>query len=183
MRLSHNIIIFSICLLFSDVVAQDLDLQDMNIATTEEFAAEGITTGPNFTVESSGKVIFRTNTLAIKPLFRVATGGQLHVVTGYVTSVEKEENPALPSDFNVEQNYPNPFNPETTIGYSLPEAGKVTIDIYNVLGQKVLTLLDGQQTAGVHSVHFEGGDLPSGIYFYKIQAGSHSKVMKMMLVK
>ncbi len=94
----------------------------------------------------------------------------------------------VPDHYALNQNYPNPFNPTTDISFSLPVAGKVTLDIYNVLGQKVTTLVDGYFDAGEHTVVWDGTDanhnpVSSGIYLYRLQAGDFSDTKKMMLVK
>jgi photosystem II stability/assembly factor-like uncharacterized protein len=75
-----------------------------------------------------------------------------------------------PTQFNLAQNYPNPFNPSTTIEFTLPKNEFVTLDVYNTLGQKVETLLSKSMPAGYHEVKFNGQDLSSGIYFYRIEA-------------
>jgi hypothetical protein len=89
----------------------------------------------------------------------------------------------LPLEFNIAQNYPNPFNPTTTIQYDLPEPSDVTLAIFDLLGRKVQTLVDDNQEAGRHVVSWNGGDKPSGIYFYKINAGDFSETRKMELIK
>jgi len=89
----------------------------------------------------------------------------------------------LPAQFKLYQNYPNPFNPITHIKYELPEASKVKIDIFNVLGQRVITLIDSHKKAGSHSVDFIGSQLASGLYFYRIVTKEFSKVHKMILMK
>lgn len=91
--------------------------------------------------------------------------------------------PRLPKDYGLEQNYPNPFNPTTTIMYSLPEAGYVTIDVFNLLGQSVATLVNEAKAAGRHSVSFLANNLADGFYFYSIRAGSFSEMKKMILLK
>ena len=83
-------------------------------------------------------------------------------------------------------NYPNPFNPSTTIRYSLRESSLATLAVYNSLGQKIKTLVDGSQTAGVHTVQWDGRDeegqrVSSGVYFYRLQSGEYRKTMKMVL--
>ncbi|NIR93347.1 MAG: T9SS type A sorting domain-containing protein [Gammaproteobacteria bacterium] len=89
-----------------------------------------------------------------------------------------------PEGFNLYQNYPNPFNPTTTISFSLPSANSVKLTVYNALGQVVATLIDNQRfSAGRHEVNFSGINLPSGIYYYRIQFGSQSQVSKMVLMK
>lgn len=89
----------------------------------------------------------------------------------------------LPAEVSLTQNYPNPFNPTTTITYGLPESGQVTLDIYNVTGQRVATLVNAQQAAGYHSITFDASRLASGLYLYRLQAGSTSITKRMMLVK
>ncbi|MCL5737508.1 MAG: T9SS type A sorting domain-containing protein [Bacteroidetes bacterium] len=89
----------------------------------------------------------------------------------------------VPTSFALSQNYPNPFNPTTTISYDLPTRTNVTLMVYNVLGQMVATLVNGEQTAGEHRATFDGSRFASGTYFYVLQAGSFRSVQKMMLVK
>ena len=88
-----------------------------------------------------------------------------------------------PFEFSLSQNYPNPFNPSTEFFYSLPSSVPVTVSVYNVLGQEIATLVDEQQGAGKYHVTFDGSTLPSGIYIYRIQAGSNMAVRKMVLIK
>jgi len=80
-------------------------------------------------------------------------------------------------------NYPNPFNPNTNIQFQIPNAGHVALSVYNSLGQQVATLIDRDMQSGLHNVTFNAAELPSGIYFYKIQAGSFVKMNKMLLLK
>jgi hypothetical protein len=89
----------------------------------------------------------------------------------------------LPTSFELAQNYPNPFNPTTQISYSIPTSGIVSIAVYNVLGQKVATLVDGQEDAGVHVVEFDGSSLASGMYFYRIDTQNFSETKKMVMLK
>jgi hypothetical protein len=101
---------------------------------------------------------------------------------------ETSKVPELPKNYTLSQNYPNPFNPETNISFSLPEAAYVKLAIYNVLGQKVKTLVDEKQQAGYHSVKWDGTDdfgnlVGSGVYFYKLNAGKYSDSKKMTLLK
>ncbi len=95
---------------------------------------------------------------------------------------------ALPQKFAVSQNYPNPFNPTTTIQYALPKRAKVTIDIYNILGQKVRRLVDETQPAGTHTIVWDGKNesnqaVSTGLYFYRVRTGDHEESKKMILLK
>jgi len=89
----------------------------------------------------------------------------------------------LPVEVTLSANYPNPFNPETTIRYGLPKAGQVRLAVYNLLGHEVAILVDRSKPAGNHTVRFGAGDLPSGLYVYRLQARGEIIVRTMMLVK
>lgn len=101
-----------------------------------------------------------------------------------VVGVEKQ-NQTVPAEFALLQNYPNPFNPETIISYQLPKAEQVTLKIYDVLGREVATLVNEQQQAGKYNSKFsiQSSQLPSGIYFYRINAGSFIQTKKMVFIK
>jgi hypothetical protein len=102
---------------------------------------------------------------------------------GIVTSVEITREPEIPAVYALAQNYPNPFNPTTVIQYSVPAAGLVSLKIYNVLGQEVRALVNEQQAPGTYRVSFDARGLASGLYFYRITAGSFVDIKKMMLLK
>ena len=99
------------------------------------------------------------------------------VGTGAEVAVE------VPLSFTLEQNYPNPFNPTTTIAYALPAASEVSLTVYDVLGRAVATLVDARQPAGRHEVAFDASPLPSGIYVYRLQAGSFSVAKRLVVLK
>ena len=80
-------------------------------------------------------------------------------------------------------NQPNPFNPTTTITFELAEAGEVTLAVYNLLGQQVAEVVHGPQTAGTHSVRFDGSGLPSGVYIYQLRTRDFVRESKMLLLK
>ena len=86
-------------------------------------------------------------------------------------------------NFNLEQNYPNPFNPGTIIKYSIKNAGLVTLKVYDILGKEVVTLVNGNKTAGNYFVNFNASNLPSGIYFYRLTTGSFVASRKMIVLK
>jgi hypothetical protein len=91
--------------------------------------------------------------------------------------------PALVTEFQLEQNYPNPFNPSTMISFQLPTASDIRLTIFNLLGQELFTLAQGRFEAGQHSFRFDATNLPSGVYLYRLSAGSFSQTRKMALVK
>ncbi len=89
----------------------------------------------------------------------------------------------IPREFFVDQNYPNPFNPSTTITYGLPQRAFVKAEVFSLLGQRVATLFEGEQPAGVHTIAFRPAELSSGMYLYRVQAGSSVMMKRMMLVR
>jgi hypothetical protein len=99
-----------------------------------------------------------------------------------VSGVEDQEI-SVPLTYTLEQNYPNPFNPSTKISFSLPKADFVTLTVFNILGQKVTDVMAENRSAGVHEVEFDASKLTSGMYFYRLDAGSFSAVKKMMVLK
>jgi hypothetical protein len=92
-------------------------------------------------------------------------------------------NSAVPMNYALHQNYPNPFNPTTMISYQLPVIGPVQLTVHDILGREIATLVNRQMPAGEHQVSWDASDMPSGIYYYKIQAGEYTKVRKMILMK
>jgi len=100
-----------------------------------------------------------------------------------VTSIDDDWSSSVPSAYTLEQNYPNPFNPTTNIKFALPNAADVKLEVFNILGQRVGTLVNGQMNAGYHTVTFDATNLSSGVYIYRITAGQYSQVKRMMLIK
>ncbi len=99
-----------------------------------------------------------------------------------VTAVDNEVT-ALPTEFTLSQNYPNPFNPSTKIAFTLNNNAQVTLTIYNVVGEKVSTLVSEYKNAGAYTVNFNAAQLSSGIYFYELKADAVRLVKKMSLLK
>lgn len=87
------------------------------------------------------------------------------------------------TNYSLEQNYPNPFNPGTVIKYSIPESGLVTLDVYNSLGERVVSLVNELQEAGRYEVNFDASKLSSGFYIYSLKSGNFVSVKKMLLMK
>lgn len=99
-----------------------------------------------------------------------------------LTGIANKQN-NLPTDYSLQQNYPNPFNPTTVISYKLPAYSHVMLNVYDVLGREVATLVNEYKPAGNHKVEFNAGKLTSGVYLYRINTGSFVKTMKMILMK
>ena len=115
------------------------------------------------------------------------TGGGVSMLKPETSTTVKDEN-EIPVEFALHQNYPNPFNPTTTIEYSLPKRSQVTLKIFNILGQRVRTLIDESKSIGEYSMQWdgmndEGISMSSGIYFYHLQAGKFSQTRKMLLLR
>jgi len=99
---------------------------------------------------------------------------------GVIVSVEDELKPLT---YNLEQNYPNPFNPVTFIKYSIPEVSKVSLTLFNLLGEEVADLVNEEKVAGYYTIEFNAATLPSGVYFYQLRAGNYVDTKKMLLLK
>jgi hypothetical protein len=104
-------------------------------------------------------------------------------IDNQITSVEDQGSLLIPDKYRLERNYPNPFNSSTVIKYSIPTEGLVTLDIFNAIGEKVATLVEEVKEAGNYTVEFNATNLPSGIYFYRIQANDFIDTKKMILLK
>jgi len=104
------------------------------------------------------------------------------LVPRIMTSIKSNKN-GITDGYTLKQNYPNPFNPKTIVNYELRITSYVELSVYDILGQKVATLVNGHKTAGKHKVTFNGANLPSGLYFYKIETKEFSKTGKMILMK
>jgi len=119
----------------------------------------------------------------------VLPGRSNHIIISPISDLppsppgEPVQNVAKPSEFVLEQAYPNPFNPATTINYALPYSVHVSLTIYNLLGQEVINVVDRDQDAGYKSVRIDMGNLPSGVYVYRLTAGTFSETRKMILAR
>ena len=97
--------------------------------------------------------------------------------------IEVGKFPVVPRSFTVHHAYPNPFNPATLISFDIPKAGKVNVAIYNLLGEKIVTLVDQEMTPGWKRIPWHAGSLPSGIYFYRVSYDRHRITNKLMFIK
>jgi hypothetical protein len=94
-----------------------------------------------------------------------------------------DSNNSLPTEYGLDQNYPNPFNPSTEIRYQLPENNHVKLQVYDILGNLVTTLVDQQMEAGYHNVIWNANHFASGVYFYTLRSGPYVSTKKLMLLK
>ena len=101
---------------------------------------------------------------------------------GNATSIS-DNAAAQPKTFNLGQNYPNPFNPQTTIRFNLDKTGYASLSVFNLLGHKVAQLINGNMSAGEHKVTFDAENLPSGIYFYRLEAQGNNMTKKMIILE
>ena len=116
------------------------------------------------------------------------TDGECEIAVNHFPGARLEALRALPTEYALSRNYPNPFNPDTQIPYQLPEAGEVSLVVYNTLGQRVRVLVRKREEAGFYRVVWDGKDargrqVSSGIYLVRMEAGEFSEVRKMMLLK
>ncbi len=102
---------------------------------------------------------------------------------GITTSVAEQNDLPIPAAFTLEQNYPNPFNPSTNIRFSIPVKGLISLVIYDVLGERIATLVKDELSVGTYSVQWNAAAFPSGVYFYRLQSGSFSETKKLILTK
>ncbi len=100
-----------------------------------------------------------------------------------ITNVKNEKNSLIPSNYKLYQNYPNPFNPSTTIKFEIPVKSNVKITVYNILGREVSTLINEVKNPGIYKVEFNGENLSSGVYFYKLQTDNYVTMKKMIILK
>ncbi len=110
-------------------------------------------------------------------------GTILRTTNGGVSFVEEEEIEEIPNEYALSQNYRNPFNPSTNIKYSIPQTSKVVIKVFDILGNEIETLINEEKPIGSYEVNLEANDLPSGIYFYRLQAGNFIQTKKMVLLR
>ncbi len=108
---------------------------------------------------------------------------QVQQISGSVTSVNDGSKESLPTNYELNQNYPNPFNPTTSISFTLSKVENVSLTVYNIIGQEVASLINGQMNAGLHVVTFNAAKLASGIYFYRLQTSDFVAIKKMVLLK
>jgi hypothetical protein len=137
---------------------------------TYNFVTQGFT-GVTVKIDTS-----QENLSTLVPEFVVYTGSG-------TTDVKELVGGRIPGEYSLEQNYPNPFNPTSTISYALPKQSYVTLTVYNILGRVVQTLIDETQEAGLHERQLNASGFASGVYFYRLAAGSFVDTKKMLVIK
>lgn len=133
----------------------------------------------------SGKVVFTTfgfETIAQADR-RTAFAERIINWLDSPVGVDENEPNNIPESFELQQNFPNPFNPSTTIKYNIPQTSFVSIKVYDLIGKEIATIVNEVKQSGIHQVSFNGENLSSGVYFYKMSAGEHTVVKKMNLLK
>ncbi len=140
----------------------------------------------NVNIKVQSGLIVRNATIDTTNVSLIATNGRGDYIiqtNGYVTGPTSVNDKYLPTGFSLSQNYPNPFNPSTEIRYSILKSSLVTIKVYDFLGREVKTLVNEEKPAGSYTIDFNADNFASGVYFYKITAGSFSRSKKMILLK
>ena len=145
-----------------------------------EFVTVGFVNGHGTTTEAKTYRFVDANLSAGSYTYRLK---QVDYNGTFSYSDEVNVDVSGPLQFELAQNYPNPFNPSTSIKFSIPQSSNVTLKIFNTLGQELITLIDQNMESGTHSINFDASKLNSGVYFYRLDAGSFSEVKKMTLVK
>jgi hypothetical protein len=108
-------------------------------------------------------------------------GPALTILTDTPTGIEEEQ--IVPTQYALHQNYPNPFNPETSIRFDLPNNGWVSLKVFDNLGREVARLVDHEMHQGVHTVQWNAGAMPSGVYTCQLKAGTFARTIKLLLMK
>lgn len=162
-----------------------LSLAPINSAQAQSMTLEAVLVSSGAGAVEAGSA--RADLAIGQPAVGRTTSASLTVEFGFfplgeggIVSIQDE---SVPLAFELEANYPNPFTPSTTIAYVLPEAAKVRVDVFDVLGRRVRTLAEGEQGAGRHGLTFSAEALPSGVYFYRLVAGERTATRRMQLIR
>jgi len=140
--------------------------------------------GENWTEFNNGLPLYPVKSIVTNPsgfVFAGTDGDGLYRSINSTTAIDNDN--AIPKEFSLSQNYPNPFNPETVIRYKVKATSHVTIKVFDMLGREVATLVNEEKSAGNHSIIFNGRNLASGVYLYKMQAGSFVETKKIIMIK
>ncbi len=170
-------------LISADTSMSMIDQAAWNLAVSGSYAAQGAGTASGYASTMDVKWDEKGNLYSQSMYgWTVEKWAYNGTLPSFTTGVE-EVGGTLPEGYTLSQNYPNPFNPSTTIDFTLPVSGSVSLKIYDLLGREIMTLVNEQKAAGTYRAIFDATNLPSGTYFYALKAGSFSEVKKMTLVK
>ena len=142
--------------------------------------------GTDWTSQSSGTINYLYGVSFTDSNNGTAVGDYgkiLRTTNGGVTFIEDENNFTQPKDFLLKQNYPNPFNPSTSIRYSVPRSTIVVIKVYDILGNEIETLVNEEKPIGIYEITWNAENLPSGVYFYRLQTDNFVEIKKMVLLR
>ncbi|OYV85093.1 MAG: hypothetical protein B7Z63_05985 [Ignavibacteriae bacterium 37-53-5] len=141
--------------------------------------------GSSWRAVNTGLTSMNVNALAVSgtTLLAGTSGTGLWIRPVSEMTPVRESPVQIPATFSLAQNYPNPFNPTTAISYQLSAVSQVTLKVYDVLGREVATLVNEVQQMGTHEVRFDGSRMPSGVYFYRLEAGRFTETKKLILMK
>ena len=158
------------------------EFRDNNTYTVKQVDKAGVTLLLEGTYASTPSGVGNINNIVVNQSSPVPLTAQgIYEILTVTTGIE--EKSSVPEAFVLHQNYPNPFNPSTRIAFSIPRNSRVTVNVFNTLGQEVATLVDGYLLAGSHVITFDGANLPTGIYLYRLQTGDLVSIKRMVLVK
>ena len=163
--------------------------EDTDVVVIGNFGVTSTTQTVDFTQDGTWYDYFGESTISVsngQSTMDLGPGEfRIFTTKNFRTSVSVEENGEgdQPAQFMLYQNYPNPFNPTTNLTFEIAEAGDVTLEVYNMLGQKVAELVNGRKAAGVHTVQFDASDLSSGIYITRLSSAGNVQTIKMTLLK
>ena len=173
------------------MIASVLSNDTVSHYVNETFLGSGVLSGPivtdNRPLEIGRDVpgvteIFHGKLDEVRIYNRALTFQEIQELYGISSGIEDDLG-MRPIRFQLRQNYPNPFNPSTTIEFDLPKSCEVTLIIYNLLGEEVITLLSASLLSGSHSIEWDASDLASGVYLYRLQAGNYVETRKMVLMR
>jgi hypothetical protein len=142
--------------------------------------------GANFSSQYTGTGTYQDMSIKLDGTtirgWAVANNGGIVMYNGSLIGITNNQN-EIPSNYALKQNYPNPFNPTTTIRFSLPKSGVVSLKVYNILGKEVATLVNGNLNPGTYNINWDANGYASGVYFYRLQTGNFVETKKMILLK
>ncbi|HEX9152291.1 MAG TPA: T9SS type A sorting domain-containing protein, partial [Flavobacterium sp.] len=134
-------------------------------------------------LSGTGNSLNSASYLGTDSIIIAGNGGTILGSFSTVVGVKNGNNNLVGSDYHLLQNYPNPFNPATTIKFQVPNSSLVKITVFDILGKEVSTLVNEQMTPGVYNINWDAANYPSGVYYYRLQAGDFSETKKMVLLK